>query len=221
MAGAAGEIEDIKVHLTTCRFVTGNNRNNNMKDNKIPVWVSGQSYESWLENFILWQDNMKYTDSQYVDRLTSMLKDPHTNKKVSDYFVKDLNEDRIDVRITCQKILDKLKERFGRSEIKELEGNIEKFRTYKFSETAMDSLSILENIRGHWNTVLEVEKDGVTIPEIRANIDKIFKSVFVTKGRKNGGLSDEKAMFVRKAIAEKTTWPDFCESVKTFISEYE
>ena len=66
-----------------------------------------------------------------------------------------------------------------------------------------------------------VEKDGVTIPEIRANIDKIFKSVFVTEGRKNGGLSDEKLMFVRRAIAEKNTWPDFCESVKTFISEYE
>ena len=144
-----------------------------------------------------------------MDRLTSMLKDPQTNKKVSDYFVKDLNEDRLDVRNSCQKILDRLKERFGRSEMRELEVNIEKFRTYKFSETAMDSLNTLETIRGHWNAALEVERNDVTVPEIKANIDKIFKSVFVTEGRKKGGLSDEKAMFVRKAIAEKTAWKDF------------
>ena len=164
---------------------------------------------------------MKYTDGQYVDRLTSMLKDPNTNKKVSDYFVNDLNEDRIEARDTCKKILERLKERFGRSELKELEDNIDKFRVYKFSDNAMESLNTLESIRGHWNKVLEVEKNGVTVKEIQANLDKIFKSVFVTEGRKNGGLSDEKSMFVRMAIAEKTSWTDFRESVKTFVSEYE
>ena len=60
----------------------------------------------------------------------------------------------------------------------------------------------------------------MTAQEIKANVDKIFKSVFVTEGRKNGGLLDEKAMFVRKAIEEKTLWIDFRESVKTFITEY-
>ena len=107
------ELEDLKAHLTVCTHVAGNNRNNNMKDPKTPVWVSGQSYESWVQNFKQWQDNVKYTDGQYVDRLTSMLKDPNTNKKVSDYFVKDLNEDRIEVRNSSKKILDRLKERLA------------------------------------------------------------------------------------------------------------
>ena len=218
---AAAELEDLKTHLQVCIHVAGNNRNNNMKDPKTPVWVSGQSYESWVQNFTQWQDNVKYTDGQYVDRLTSMLKDPNTNKKVSDYFVNDLNEDRIEARDTCKKILERLKERFGRSELKELEDNIDKFRVYKFSDNAMESLNTLESIRGHWNKLLEVGKNGVTVKEIQANLDKIFKSVFVTEGRKNGGLSDEKSMFVRMAIAEKTSWTDFCESVKTFVSEYE
>ena len=181
---AAAELEDLKTHLQVCIHVAGNNRNNNMKDPKIPVWVSGQSYESWVQNFTQWQDNVKYTDGQYVDRLTSMLKDPNTNKKVSDYFVNDLNEDRIEARDTCKKILERLKERFGRSELKELEDNIDKFRVYKFSDNAMESLNTLESIRGHWNKVLEVEKNGVTVKEIQANLDKIFKSVFVTEGRK-------------------------------------
>ena len=216
---AAAELEDLKTHLQVCTHVAGNNRNNNMKDPKTPVWVSGQSYESWVQNFTKWQDNVKYTDGQYVDRLTSMLKDPGTNKKVSDYFVNDLNEDRMEVRDTPKKILDRLKERFGRSEIKELEDNIDKFRVYKFSDNAMESLNTLETIRGHWNKALEVDKDGVTVQEIKGNMDKIFKSVFVTEGRKNGGLSDEKSMFVRMAIAEKTSWTDFRESVKTFVSE--
>ena len=213
------EMRDLEAHIEMNHKIGGNL--NNMKDPKIPVWVSGQSYESWVQNFVQWQNNVKYADQQYVDRLTSMLKDPHTNKKVSDYFVKDLNEDRVEVRNTCQKILDRLKERFGRSELRELEVNIEKFRIYKFEETAIDSLNTLETIRGHWNAALDVERDDVTVPEIKANIDKIFKSVFVTEGRKNGGLSDEKAMFVRKAIAEKTAWTDFRESVKTFVTEYE
>ena len=41
---AAAELEDLKTHLQVCIHVAGNNRNNNMKDPKIPVWVSGQSY---------------------------------------------------------------------------------------------------------------------------------------------------------------------------------
>ena len=127
---AAAELEDLKTHLQVCIHVAGNNRNNNMKDPNTPVWVSGQSYESWVQNFTQWQDNVKYTDGQYVDRLTSMLKDPNTNKKVSDYFVNDLNEDRVEARDTCKKILERLKERFGRSELKELEDNIDKFRVY-------------------------------------------------------------------------------------------
>ena len=143
---AAAELEDLKTHLKVCIHVAENNRNNNMKDPKTPVWVSGQSYESWVQNFTQWQNNVKYTDGQYVDRLTSMLKDPNTNKKVSDYFVTDLNEDRIEVRDTCKKILDRLKERFGRSELRELEVNIDRLRNYKFSDNAMDSLNTLETI---------------------------------------------------------------------------
>ena len=213
------EMRDLELHDNQVHKNGGNN--NSMKDPKTPVWVSGQSYESWVQNFTQWQDNVKYTDGQYVDRLTSMLKDPNTNKKVSDYFVNDLNEDRIEARDTWKKILERLKERFGRSELKELEDNIDKFRVYKFSDNAMESLNILESIRGHWNKVLEVEKEEVTVQEIRANLDKIFRSVFLSEGRKNGGLSDEKSMFVRMAIAEKTSWTDFRESVKTFVSEYE
>ena len=68
VAGAVSKMDDIKIHLTICRLVHGNNRNNNMKDPKTPVWVSGQLYESSLKKFVLWQDNVKYTDAQYVDR---------------------------------------------------------------------------------------------------------------------------------------------------------
>ena len=106
--GAAGKIKDLKVHLMTCQFTAKSKKI--VKDQKIPVYVSGQSFESWFQDFTLWQGNVDYSAKQYI----SMLKDSNTKKEVSDYFIGELHEERPEVRNTSAKIVEKLKERFGK-----------------------------------------------------------------------------------------------------------
>ena len=217
--GPEGQLRDLEVHLITCPFVIKSKKV--VKDQKIPVFVSGQSFESWLQDYTLWKDNVGYTDNQYISMLTCMLKDPNTKKEVKDYFIEELHEERPEVRNSSAKIIGKLQERFGKSEAKQLEENIDKFKSFKYHGTALDSLDRLETIRGYWRDYLGAEDVAVNKEILLTRIDAIFKSMFLSEGRQENKLSDEKSLLIQNGMVSKKTWSDFRTLVKTNISEFE
>ena len=68
--GAAGEIEDLKLHYVTCQFLIKSKKT--VKDPKLPIYISGQSFESWFQDFTQWKENVKYTDGQYISRTPTL-----------------------------------------------------------------------------------------------------------------------------------------------------
>ena len=56
--GPEGQLRDLEVHLITCPFVIKSKKV--VKDQKIPIYVPGQSFESWLQDYTLWKDNVGY-----------------------------------------------------------------------------------------------------------------------------------------------------------------
>ena len=68
--GAAGEIEDLKLHYVTCQFLIKSKKT--VKDPKLPIYISGQSFESWFQDFTQWKENVKYTDGQCISRTPTL-----------------------------------------------------------------------------------------------------------------------------------------------------
>ena len=48
------EIEDLKLHYVTCKHLTKSKKT--VKDPKLPLYISGQSFESWEQDFTQWKD---------------------------------------------------------------------------------------------------------------------------------------------------------------------
>ena len=86
---------------------------------------------------------------------------------------------------------------------KELEKQIDKFRNFKFEGTTLESLDRLENIRSYWQDILGLGNAELTQQEMEANMDTIFKSVFLSEDCREGKLTDEKYLLVRTGIEEK------------------
>ena len=74
--------------------------------------------------------------------------------------------------------------------------------------------------------MLEQEKDGpmpATDKKVGENLDKLFKSEFLTEGRKEGRMSDEKSQLIETttSAADKSSWENFRVVVKKLVTEYE
>ena len=93
------EVDDLSLYIDM-RHPIVQNHSQTMKDAKIPAWAEKQSFESWLQDFKLWQSNVGYYEPHYVDQLMVMLKDSNTRKDVVLFMVEDLLERR---RASCDK----------------------------------------------------------------------------------------------------------------------
>ena len=96
------------------------------KDDPIPIWRPRVTFEAWKLNLKHWMEEVKYSEHQYLTRMTSMLQGNDVAEGVKEFAIK-LGERRQESRDTVDKILDALQEKFGETEEEKYRRKLENF----------------------------------------------------------------------------------------------
>ena len=156
----------------------------------------------------------------HLEKLTTMLKEKESRDDVRDFFTNTLNSKRHDLRNNAKKVIDILRDRFGKNEREIKRGKIEKIRYFKYSGTFADSLAEMEEVRGNLRNLLGFDEEVVTTQKIGANVDTFLRHIFVAEGMKEERITKESIIMMEEACKDKA-WEDFHEVVKKVLVDFE
>ena len=210
-------IEDLRLHIMMKHRKVNDYR---FKDTKVPEWVDKQFFESWKENFLLWKTVVNYDDTHYVDRVVGMLK-VSSMADVTKFMVEDLLERRVENRDTSEKMVKILEDKFGENKKEALRRHVDSYRQFEMKGTTLLSLDRLENIKGYWGDILELEKPRVTVKQIKQNVEKKFQSTFVSEGLRSGKISSEQSILIAGVAGKHQEWGEFRGHLRDVVTDFE
>ena len=190
------------------------------KDCKIPRWIDKEDFESWEENYTRWCGLVDYSEPLHLEKLTTMLKEKESRDDVRDFFTNTLNNKRHHLRNDAKKVIDILRDRFGKNERERIREKIEKIRFFKYSENFANSLAEMEEVRGNLRNLLGFDEEVVTTQKIGEKVDTFLRHIFITEGMKEERITKESIIMMEEACKDKA-WEDFREVVKKILVDFE
>ena len=195
-------------------------QNNRMKDEKIPNWVDGQSFESWEENFRAWRDEVGYTDKQFLTRLVSMLTSENVRKDVKSAYLK-VGEWKSDLCDTTVKVVDILREKFGQSTREKFRLRVKKFREFQFSHSTLGSMEAMEEVRHDMREILGIEAHDATVGKISDSFDKVMRHICMSEGMLKNKFSEDRRIFLEQKWEIDGSWQNVRKTVKEMVIDLE